>query len=369
MNGNKKIVYTTTSLGNSGGIERVLVNKANWLVNNGYNVSIITEDMKESFYQIDSRVNILSLNIVKRFSKYSAIRFFIYVVFSICYGFKISRILRELNPDVVISVNARDWVVLPFVNKKFKKIYEFHWIVSKVYPQKNKCLEWMNRKFVKFIGNKYDNIILLTKLDEKRNTNEWNNVVVIPNARTFTCATPAALLKKRAIAVGNLFHVKGFSRLIDAWNIVHKQHPDWCLSIYGDGYLREELQSKIDALALADVVKLEGKVQDIKSEYLQSSFALCSSYEESFSMVTLEAQTCGLPVVAFDCPCGPSEIITDGVDGFMIFDDDVESFAKKVCLLVENETLRKRMGRSAFENSERFAEDEVMARWVEIFNE
>ena len=369
INSKKKIVYTVTSLGNSGGIERVLINKVNWLIKNGgYDVYIITEDSKDPFYQVDPRINILSLNITKRFSKYLIIRLFRLVVFLICYGFKISRFLRQINPGIVISANARDNIILPFVHRKSKKIYEYHWIVSKKYSKNKQWKGCISKKVADVIGNRYDSIILLTKQDKLYNNNNWSNVEVIPNARTFTCDTPAKLSRNRAIAVGNLFHIKGFGRLLDVWRIVHQRHPDWSLSIYGDGYLREELQLKIDNLSLTDVVKLEGKIMDIKDAYIQSSFSLCSSYEESFSMVILEAQTCGLPVVAFDCPYGPSEIINDRIDGFLIPDGEIQNFADKVCLLIENEELRKKMGHNAFNNSERFAEDKIMSLWIQLFD-
>lgn len=365
----KRIVYTVTSLSNAGGIERVLVNKANWLVNGGGDVSIITENTAESFYQVDPRIKIYTLDISKPSSNCKIIRILNFIIFSINYGFKMLHLLRKINPDVVISVNARDFPILPFVNRKSKKIYEFHWIVSQISKDKELMLEKISGKIMNIIGNCYDNIVLLTQKDKEHNGSKWNNVTVIPNARTFVCYTPATLLNNRAIAVGNLFHIKGFSRLIDVWSIVHQRYPSWTLSIYGDGYLRDELQTKINELSLTDVIKLEGKVVDIKDAYLQSSLSLISSYEESFSMTLLEAQTCGLPAIAFDCPFGPSEIITDGVDGFLIPDGDIQAFANRVCLLIENENLRKEMGYNAFNNSGRFTEDKVMAQWIALFEE
>ena len=219
------------------------------------------------------------------------------------------------------------------------------------------------------IGNLNDNIILLTTKDKEHCSNEWKNIDVIPNSRSFTCDTPAPLSNNRVIAVGNLFHIKGFSRLIDIWSIVHQKHPNWSLSIYGEGYLREELQAKIDRLSLTNVIKLQGREADIKNAYLQHSFALVSSLEESFSMTIIEAQTCGLPVIAFDCPFGPSEIIKDKIDGYLIPNDDIRAYADKVCMLIESPSLRKEIGYNAFNNSQRFAEDKVMSRWVQVFEE
>lgn len=369
----KRIVYTVRSLGNSGGVERVLVNKANWLIKNGggiYDVTIITEDNAESFYQVDPRIKIQSLNITKQLSNSAIIRILRFVLFTINYWFKILHVLNEIKPDVVISVNARDFYILPFVNKKSKKIYEFHWIVSRPFKEARgaSIVERIGRRLSDVIGNHYDGIVLLTQKDKENIENDWKNVEVIPNACTFTCETKSELLNNRAIAVGNLFHVKGFSRLIDVWNIVYQRYPEWSLSIYGDGYLREELQQKINGLSLTEVVKLEGKVKNIRDAYMQSSFSLISSYEESFSLTLLEAQACGLPVIAFDCPYGPSELITQGVDGFLIPDGDIQAFADKVCELIENKELRNEMGYNAFRHSKLFSEEEVMSRWVKLLD-
>ena len=365
----KRIVYTVTDLSASGGIGRVLINKTNWLVNSGeYDVSIITEGAKQSFYQVDSRIKIYPLNIKKPYSKYIIIRIYRFLIFQIRYWLNLSRLLRKINPDVLISANASDFYILPFVHRRSKKIYEFHWIVSQLSEDKNrlkKVVSWV----MDIVGNRYDSLVLLTQQDKDHISNKWNNVKVIANPCSFICDTPARLLDNHAIAVGNLFHVKGFSRLLDVWSIVHQRYPDWTLSIYGDGYLREELQSKINDLSLTNVVKLEGKVADIKNAYLQSSLSLISSYEESFSLTLLEAHTCGLPVIAFDCPWGPSELITQGVDGFLIPDGDIKAFADKVCLLIENEKLRKEMGYNALNNSKSYAEDKVMAQWVRLLDQ
>ena len=232
----KRFVYTIRSLGNSGGLERVCINKANWLVSKGYGVTIITEDAAGCFYQVDSRIRILSLNIAKKISDNLIKRLWRFLLFSIEYWLKISRFLREIKPDAVISMNARDFYILPFLNKRSKKIYEFHWIVSQ--PGKKKgngsLVERVAKKFADIIGNNYDSIVLLAQKDKEHIDNEWKNVKVIPNALTFSCDIPATLSESSAIAVGNLFHVKGFSRLIDVWSIVHERYPDCTLSIYGE---------------------------------------------------------------------------------------------------------------------------------------
>ena len=128
---------------------------------------------------------------------------------------------------------------------------------------------------------------------------------VIPNARTFEVSQPATLGTKKVIAVGRFNHQKGFERLIDAWAMVVREMPDWVLHIVGDGELRTELQQQIDCLNLSAHVILGRAEKDMISVYKDASILAMSSYYEGLPMVLLEAQAVGLPIVSFDCKCGP----------------------------------------------------------------
>ena len=110
-------------------------------------------------------------------------------------------------------------------------------------------------------------------------------------------------------------------------------------------------------------------VADIFERYLESSFLLLTSLYEPFGLVMPEAMSCGLPVVAFDCPSGPAQIITDGVDGFLIKERNIEEFADKVCSLIESSDLRHAMGKAAIQSSQKYSTDQIMAQWMSLFNE
>ena len=94
---------------------------------------------------------------------------------------------------------------------------------------------------------------------------------------------------------------------------------------------------------------------------------LLTSRYEPFGMVLPEAMSCGLPVIAFDCPYGPSDIITDGVDGFLVKGRDMKAFADKVCILIENEELRRKMGQIGIKTSDRYRMDDIMPLWKKLF--
>jgi glycosyltransferase involved in cell wall biosynthesis len=107
----------------------------------------------------------------------------------------------------------------------------------------------------------------------------------------------------------------------------------------------------------------------IFQRYIESSMLLLTSLYEPFGLVLPEAMSCGLPVVAFDCPYGPADIITDGVDGFLIKNRDVDAFADRVCQLIESEDLRRRMGKQGVVSSQRYRADRIMPMWDHLFQE
>ena len=110
-------------------------------------------------------------------------------------------------------------------------------------------------------------------------------------------------------------------------------------------------------------------IADVMDRYRDHSILLLTSLYEPFGLVLPEAMSCGLPVVAFDCPYGPTDIITDGVDGFLINNRDIDTFADKVCLLIEDEELRRRMGQNGIVSSQRYRADLIMPMWKKLFED
>ena len=96
---------------------------------------------------------------------------------------------------------------------------------------------------------------------------------------------------------------------------------------------------------------------------------LMTSLYEPFGLVLVEAMSCGLPVVAFDCPYGPADIIHDGEDGFLVENRSLEMYSERVCLLMENEMIRLRMGKAAILSSQRYTSERIMCQWNQLFKE
>lgn len=158
---------------------------------------------------------------------------------------------------------------------------------------------------------------------------------------------------------------KGLFDLLTIWASVHQKHPDWHLDLFGYGELEEALKKR--AQQLQSNIHIHQADTKIFDRYLESSLFVLTSYYEPFGLVMPEAMSCGLPVVAFNCPYGPEEIITDGVDGFIVENRDLQQFANRICQLIESEELRIRMGRAGVESSQRFSAEHIMPRWKELF--
>jgi glycosyltransferase involved in cell wall biosynthesis len=153
--------------------------------------------------------------------------------------------------------------------------------------------------------------------------------------------------------------------MIKIWERVHQIHPDWTLDFYGEGEEKDKYAPLIESLNINFVI--HEPTGNIHKEYCNSSIAILTSISESFALVIPEEMSCGLPVVSFDCPYGPGDIIKDGINGFLIPPNNVDLFVEKLCLLIEDEKLREKMGKAGIEYSRRFSAEIVMPQWKNLF--
>ena len=195
------------------------------------------------------------------------------------------------------------------------------------------------------------------------------NVVCIPNAAPAGQSTRAELDAPLVIAAGGLSRRKGFDRLLRAWARVAPEHPEWRLEILGEGPVRDDLQELVDTLGLSRSVELRGHAAHVPQEMARASAFVMTSRKEGFPMVLLEAMSVGLPTVAYDCPTGPRDIISDGVDGYVIPDGRTRLLAEALGRLMDDADLRRRMGAAALENVASYRIEAIAARWEALFEE
>lgn len=375
-----KIFYIYTALLTKGGADRVLTEKANWLAEHGYEVGIITDTQmgRPPVFPLSPKVNLINLDIdfAKEYGHAFFIRTYLYFRLMSEYKKKMKAVLMREKPDIIITTMGRD---LDFLNDIYKDgiiigeahttkqfLRNFHLLEQRGFPFNLIVKYWrwkMDRE-----AHRLDGIVLLTKEDAE----SWkgvNKTFVIPNALPFEPTQSSELTKKQAIAVGRYNNAKGYEYLIEAWKTVHQKHPDWIINIYGSGEQKDYVKKLIERNALQDTIIMNEPTDDIMNRYLESSICVVSSRYEGFSMVILESMICGVPVVSFDCPHGPRNIIRNSEDGFLIEYLNTKAMADCICQLIENPELRQSVGAKAKENIIRFSRDNVMSQWTNLFNE
>ncbi len=358
-----KIVYICESLSNSGGIERIISSKANYFSDKlGYEVFIILTSNQKSnyFYNISNKINIINLNF-----KFSSI----FDIFK--YRNRIKILLKEIKPDVILVPSSREGVLLPLIDNKIYKIREVHFNKNgrKIQVENldfiNKLKAFLLDKLEEYSILKYNKLIVLTYEDKEF----WNhkNKEVIYNMKTITSKQRADLSNKKAISVGRLDYEKGFDRLIKSWSIL--ENKEWILEIYGDGPLKDELQKLIVDLKMDKRILLKGTTKNIKDKMLESSLYLLSSRHEGLPLVLLEAMECGLPIVSFDCPCGPKDLINDGYNGILVQNGDIKKFSLAIDELIFNDKKRMEIGINAKKESNKFEAEIIMSEWNRVLRE
>ena len=371
-----RIVYCTPALYFAGGMERVLTMKANYFAEHfGYDVTIILTDGKEKpiFYPLSDKVKVINLNI--GFEELWACSFlkkiFFYLKKQYLYKKLLNRELMRIRPDITVSMLRREINFINDIQDGSKKIGEIH--INRANFRNfegNNALKnlfskfWMNSLLSKL--QRLDRFVVLTEKDKEAWV-ELKNVCVIPNPLSFTSTRRSTLSEKRIIAVGRYCHEKGYDLLLKAWVIVQNRTTDWRLEIFGEGD-RTQYEEMVDTLNLdRHRCVLNGRSSRIQDEFLNSSLSVCSSKFEGFGLVITEAMACGLPVVSFDCPWGPRAIISDGEDGMLVENGNVDKLAEALVLMIQNPKQRKAMADKAIENVQRFSIDQIAGQWKSLF--
>lgn len=375
-----KIVICTPALYSAGGVERVVSVKANFFADIiGYDVTIIVTEGhgSNSFFQLSPKVKVINLGL--RFEKLWNLPFlkkvFIYLYKQCKYRKLLSNVLMQIRPNLTISTLRREINFISDIKDGSIKIGELHVnrsnyrnyddrnlsVVKKVFT-----LLWM-KSFVRHL-KQLDKMVVLTDCALK-DWPELNNVVKIPDPLPFKMDEMTDFSQKRIISVGRYAYDKGNDLLLQVWKMVEGKIPGWNLKVFGNG-IREPYLSQMQQLGInSSRCHLYGPTIDVKKEYLKSSIFVLPSRFEGFGLVLIEAMACGLPVIAFDCENGPRSIITDGVDGFLIPPFDIEAYAEKVLLLIQNEALRKQMGENARKTAAQYDIDIIGQQWKIMFDE
>lgn len=370
-----KIAFIIDSLFNSRGMERVLSTCSNMLCNS-YDISIITafNDNKPDFFRLESSIIRKDLGINHR---RCFLTLFNNILVKRDYKKALQEYLIKKPQDIVISLGGMDMYFINFLKDRSKKVLWFHFAFNTasvfINEKYNSVMayflcKWHSYRMVCCAKN-FCKVVLISKADFNTWKHYCNNVTYIYNPITITPKETSPLKEKRAIAVGVLGIQKGFDYLIDSWKIVAQRHPDCKLDIFGAGPDKDKLQNQITRLQLSNTVILRGRSSFIEDEYINHSFFILSSRTEGFGLVLVEAAACGLPLISFDCPQGPSEIISNGENGFLVNEiGDIDSLSDRISMLIENKELRETMGKKAAEYSKKISRDTIKEEWFQLIN-
>ena len=375
-----KILYCIPHLHKAGGMQRILTEKANYFADfKGYEVTIVTTDQMghPNHFELSSRVNLIHLDI--HFDGHFDSAFLKKVIQHVRkirkYKIELSKIINELRIEICISLCGKEVNFLYQIKGRCKKIAELHFSSNfkKQFIKANYSgILWtilgqiLDYSFKRAIS-KFDRVVVLTSQDYESLNNRCKNLVKINNFSSFAPSISGKLVNKKAISIGKFNSQKGFDLLIDAWEIVSKSHSNWILEIYGEGEWELLLTNKILQKGLSRQIILKGLISEAEAAYLDSSIYIMSSRFEGLPMVLIEAISCGIPVVSFDCESGPREILDDGVSGFLVDPGNIEALASKIIFLIDKPMIRKEMGLNANNRSKHFSKKLILGQWEELF--
>lgn len=375
-----KIVYVYPHFRDFGGTERVFIDKMNYFASReGYEVFSVTHEQGNypMAYKMSSQVKHIDLGLCygPLFRYNSVVRIYKGMQYDKLLKSRYDELMQFLRPDIVIVTTYFNNLIsivgtcpVPYV-----RILESHidkrYILNNDPRNQKSVLRWLHTSFLmKSIirsARLFDLLVTLNDEDMK-DWSEYVRTAVLPNVVHLNPTNKISdCTSKRVIFVGRYTEQKGIDDLFKVWQSVYQKYPDWHLDLYGEGHLMGKLLYEAKRLNIG--IEVHKPCRDIFNRYVESSIFVLTSVFEPFGLVIPEAMSCGLPVVAFDCPFGPKDIIEDGKTGFLIPDRDISCYAEKVCELIESYDLRKKMGEAAIVSSQRFSFDKIMPLWKDLF--
>lgn len=345
-----KIVYVYDAIACIGGVERILIDKMNYLAEvYDYEVYLITAAQGKHPFSFPLSDKVKHIDIDARFHVQYQYPKRLWVKWCMNRRFKqnLEIQIQHIDPDIVIGTTYYKADVLCNLKCRAKKVIETHCAKSYTGQNdgivRNKIIQWFyNRQLTSYnqtIERKSNAIVTLAKGDAA----EWNkkkNVFVIPNMIMQMPKSKSSCESHRVIIAGRLIYQKGYDLLIEAWNIIHKNHPDQKLDIYGEGPLRDELQKQISRNKLNDVITMHSSTPHILEEFIQNSIYIMSSRFERFGLVLPEVMSSGLSCVSSNCLYGPSDIIKQGENGLLAIKYNVKQLTECINSLVIHDEKR-----------------------------
>ena len=377
-----RILYCIPHLYNSGGMERVLTQKVNWLAaHTEHEITILTTERMPAgspkcYFSLSEKVQVVELNIDFNadYTKPLLSKYYAHMRRMRMYKRALSEYIRAHGVDLCISLGGKEIVFLRKL--PCRTIAEMHFAMNQrrqLIEANHKSLFWSlvgevrTRQLVQAV-KPLERLVVLTDADKAA----WEkagctNVTVIPNP----CAINSRKSKvesrktKTVLAVGRLHEQKGFDLLLQAWQPIEKYYPEWQLRIVGEGPQRAALERQIREQGLGHVV-LAGRSADMVEEYAAASLFVLSSRYEGLPLALIEAMWCGTPCVAFNCPQGPAELLADK-RGWLVENGNVEKLTQQIeYALTHPDEVAARATEAQTYARATYSEATIMPQWTKV---
>lgn len=381
--GRMRVAFCIPRLDRSGGMERIVTERANYLVQHtDWEVWIVMTESADgdslSFFPLDERVRWVTLNIDLDADFRSGLlrKSIQHIRKQRIYRQRLTGWLKEEQIELCVSLGGKEVEWLGRQSMSCRKWVEWHFAYGhpgrmwRLYHRgiMGRIIGWiLNRRQV-MAARRMDGVIVLNEAERRLWQQEGlQRVVCVPNpCRVMPDTEPSSRLKQ-VLAVGRLYPMKGFDRLIRAWSEVATRYPDWKLKIVGEGEDRMRLQEQIDRLGLREVVELVGACHDMEPWYRQSRLFVLSSLSECMPLCLMEAMGSACCVVSVDCPNGPRELIREGDTGRLVPMGDVHRLAEVLMAQMEDEVGSAEMGlRAQTSIRQHFGMESIMEQWIQV---
>lgn len=376
------LLYCIPHLYNSGGMERVLTQKVNWLAaHTDYTITIITTEptptgMSDIYFPLDKRVKVVALNVDFNADYHKCLfpKWLGHTRRMRLYRQKLTDYILREKIDLCISLCGKE---IAFLNQlPCRTIAESHFAKEQrtqllmanhsgwFWALLGRVRTWQLVQSVKPL----ERLVVLTDADKT----DWQrsgctNVMCIPNPCSLFCQKVSikSAKSKTILAVGRLHEQKGFDLLLQAWKPIEKTYSDWSLRIVGEGPKRAELEAQIESQGLKRVV-LAGATNNVLDEYEAASIFVLSSRYEGLPLALIEAMWSGLPCIAFDCPQGPAELLAED-RGWLVPNGDIAELTAQIAYALSHpeEALKCAQKAQSFAQTT-YSEAAIMPQWVQL---
>ena len=356
-----KILYIVPKINGQGGVQKIIALRTDYLItNNLAEIGIVTqnEGNKDCFFNFNNSINFFDIstssNKIKTFFLYRS---------------QINAVIEKYEPSIIIVCDfGLKGFLFPFlINTKVPVLFEVHGSKynEPVFFKQNKfniLLHKIKYCYRNYSIKKYKHILFLS--EESRN--EWGikRGFVLPNPIELK-SIRSNLESNKVIALTRFSYEKGIDRLLKVWEKVIKLDPNLELHLYGESDVFFNFEKHKNE-SISKNIFFNEPVVDTEEIYLQASLYVMTSRSEGFPLVLLEAMNYGLPIIAYDCPVGPRALIQDGLNGFLIPDDNEAIFVEKLNKLMSDIELRKNMGTNAKQFITNFEMNKVVSEYNSI---